>query len=259
MMKVSLPVSGLEVTLRQPAGDEDMLLLEAPTCDVSLALTLIQKIAAGTRDLPVSWETLSITDLDALLLGVRQMVFGDLVRADTRCPSQNCEAKIEVAFRIGDYLIHHQPQTATDVELAEESGWFRFTDQSVSFRLPTVGDRMAIARHSNPAFELAQRCIRPTNLAAEDLERVEQAMATMAPSLCNVLEGRCPECEAAVDLAFDPQQFTLQELRDQAAFIYDDIHLLAACYQWSEADILALPRHRRYRYAERVRLERRSA
>jgi hypothetical protein len=54
-------------------------------------------------------------------------------------------------------------------------------------------------------------------------------------------------------LFFDVQAFCLTELRNQAAFLYEDVHLLAQCYHWTEADILALPRHRRAHYAEFAR------
>jgi hypothetical protein len=56
-----------------------------------------------------------------------------------------------------------------------------------------------------------------------------------------------------VEILFDPQQFVLQELQNQARFVYEEIHLLAMYYQWSKAEILALPRSRRMYYAERIR------
>ena len=60
-------------------------------------------------------------------------------------------------------------------------------------------------------------------------------------------------------LRSDPRQFTLRELRDQAVFIYEDTHLLAEHYHWPEAEILALPRERRLRYAQMVRASRSAA
>jgi len=47
----------------------------------------------------------------------------------------------------------------------------------------------------------------------------------------------------------------LRELREQAAFIYEDVHLIAQHYRWSEAEIMLLPRNRRIRYAEMIRQE----
>ena len=79
---------------------------------------------------------------------------------------------------------------------------------------------------------------------------VEAAMEALAPSLLSELEGRCPECGASVACDFDPLQYTLRELRDQAAFVYQDVLAIAGHTHWSEAEILALPAVRRARYAE---------
>lgn len=255
-MNIRLPVSGLEIALRQPSGAEDVLLVEATVCDIYLALALLSRIAQVTNSSVVPWEDLPIPDLDLLLLQVRQMVFGSLIQADAFCPVKDCGTRIEVALRIGDYLVHHRPCPVVDVEQALEAGWLQFQDVAISFRLPTVADRLAIANQPEPECELVRRCVRPSELSAEQLDRVEQAMEALAPNLDNTLQGICPECGKTVDIYFDPEQFTLQELRNQAAFIYDDVHLLASHYQWSESEILALPRHRRRRYADKIRQER---
>ena len=41
-----LPVSGIEVQVRQPGGTEDVLLAEAPAFDVALALALAGSVAS---------------------------------------------------------------------------------------------------------------------------------------------------------------------------------------------------------------------
>jgi hypothetical protein len=259
MMNVRLPVSGLEITLRQLTGVEDVLLAEATRCDTYLAVALLNKIARLANGAAMQWKMLSVTDLDGLLLRVRQMVFGDRVRADTHCPAIGCDSKVEVAFSIEEYVDYYQPHPIAEVESAPESGWFQMKATPIAFRLPTAADRMAIALVADPVQELRQRCIRPFDLSVQLLQQVEEAMEAIAPSLCNPLQGICPECGAAVEVYFDPQQFTLQELRQQAVSIYEEVHLLATQYQWTEAAILRLPRHRRRQYAERVRQERRLA
>ena len=40
---------------------------------------------------------------------------------------------------------------------------------------------------------------------------------------------------------FDPLLYTLRELRDRAAFVYEDVCAIAHHFHWSEAEILALP------------------
>ena len=75
-------------------------------------------------------------------------------------------------------------------------------------------------------------------------------MDAMAPSLSDALKGSCPECGAALEMYFDVQQFVLRELRDQATFLYEDVHLVASQYHWPESSILDLPSRRRAQYAE---------
>ncbi len=254
-----LPVSGLEVRLREPTGVEDMLLLEATVFDTHLAVSLLAKIVTSPDGSDVDWTDLSLTDLDTALLLTRRMLLGERIRADAICPSEGCGASIEVSFYIRDYLAHNAPRQPRGVQSDAEPGWFQFKESAISFRLPTVADQLAIAHHPSPKQALIQRCIRPSDLKARQVRRVENALEAIAPSLAGTLQGKCVECRAEVEIFFDPQQFTLRELRNQAAFIYEDIHLLAFYYQWSEAAILALPRHRRMQYAETLRQARRVA
>lgn len=242
--------------LRQPTGAEDMLLLEATTYDTGLVLEFIRHLAVPANGLVIEWETLCVTDLDALLLLLRQMIIGDVIRTDVICPAKDCGRRIDVAFRIGEYLAHHSPRTPRGVEAADEAGWFRFRDASVSFRLPSAADQVAASRSPKAEYELIRRCIRPAEISARVLKRVETAMEALAPGLSDNVQGECPECGAKVTMYFDAQQFTLSELRNQAVFIYEDVHLLAKHYHWSQAEILALPRSRRARYTEMVQQER---
>ena len=250
-----LPVSGLEVRLRHPSGAEDVSLLEAREYDMRLQLALLSSLAQPAGVAEVEWATLTVTDLDALLLHLRQLVFGDLIQADMNCPSAGCGARVDVVFRIGDYLKHHEPHNARGVEKANEDGWFRLRQTSVEFRLPTGADQIAVTGHAQAERELIRRCVRPSKTPARLLKRVETAMGALAPSLSDFVRGTCAECGATVDIFFDPQHFILRELRDQARFVYVDVHLIAERYHWTEADILALPRERRINYAETIRRE----
>ncbi|MDT7543572.1 MAG: hypothetical protein QOE33_3476 [Acidobacteriota bacterium] len=250
-----LPVSGLEVLLRAPGGAEDVLLLDAFEYDARLALALLSRVAHRADGGDVDCETLTVTDFDALLLQLRRLVFGDLIRADMKCPAADCGAQIDVAFSVRDYLSHHEPRIAHRAEPTGEDGWFRLRGTDFSFRLPTVADLLAVSDHPHAERELRRRCLRPAKNYARFMPRIETAMRALAPSLSDVVRGTCPECGEGVDIHFDPRQFVLRELRGQAAYVYADVHLIAGRYHWSEADILALPRARRLNYAEMIRRE----
>jgi hypothetical protein len=253
---ITLPVSGIGVEVRAPCGAEDVLLLEARTLDAGLALELLARLARPAGDADVQWGELAVTDLDALLLGLRQELFEDWIRTDTSCPSEGCGARIDVFFRISEYLAHHRPRAARSAVPTKEEGWYRLRDAPVSFRLPRADDLADVVGSEAPERALIVRCVRPAEISRALLRRVERAMQALAPSLVDDVQGICPECGVEVDLCFDPQHFTLRELRDQASLVYEDVHLLAYHYHWSQDDILALPRRCRTRYADLIRRER---
>jgi len=284
-----LPVSGHIVVLRHPTGAEDLLLLEAARDDTELALALASHLVRPTDGPTFDWRQFTVSDLEALILRLRQATIGDRVGADVACQSTGCGRRIDISFSIDDYLAHRKPakpgaRSAWSVEPDEEPGWFRLTwvqkktgrlassaeppvDDSnapagvddcagaVAFRLPTIADQLAVAGEREGADELVRRCIRPAVVPLRLQRLVEAAMETMAPSLSGDLQGTCPECGAEVVVYFDARQFCLRELRDRAAFIYQDIDLLARRYHWSETDILTMPHVRRTNYAQLARQE----
>jgi hypothetical protein len=159
-------------------------------------------------------------------------------------------------FSIDAYVDHHHPSMPARLLAAGEPGWFRLQGGDVEFRVPRASDQVAIALEPRPEQALLLRCTRPAAIPAPARRRVEAAMEALAPSLLSELRGTCPECGAAVACNFDPLQYTLLELRDQAAFVYEDVYTIAERTHWSEAEILALPTARRGRYAELAQQER---
>jgi len=257
--RFALPVSRRVVVLRPPRGSEDLLLLEAartPAGDAALALALARRLARAAEAEPLDWNDLPVTDLDALVMRLRQLLIGDRIRADVACPAIGCGRRIDLAFGIEDFLAHHGPEPAKwPTEPDDEPGWFRPIESAerVSFRLPTVADQLAVIGRPAADDELARRCVRPADVPARLRHRVEEAMESLAPSLCGDLNGVCPECGAEVVVEFDARWYCLRELRDRAAFLYQDVDLLARRYRWTERDILALPHGRRAAYAELAR------
>lgn len=256
MSVVRLPVAGLDVGVRLPTGAEDLLLLEAGVADFALALALLARVVQRVDGVPIDWSALSITDVDVLLLRLRQRVLGDVVRAEVRCPAPDCSARVDIAFSISGYVNHHRPRTPARLLPAAEQDWFRLESSDVEFRVPRAADEVAIALDPRAEQSLLRRCVRPPEITARARRRVEAAMEAIAPSLFSELQGTCPECGATVTCNFDPLQYTLRELRDQATFVYEDVCTIARYTHWSEADILALPTARRTRYAELATQER---
>jgi hypothetical protein len=252
-MSKNCPVSK-SWALRAPTGEQDLLLAEAPSLDTKLAFELLSALARHPDGHPPDWDELSAGAFEALLMALRQRVFGDLVRAEARCPSSTCRATIDVSFSTADLLESRQPSRPRGVKPARRPGWYSLS--GATFRPVRAWDRAAAARVPDPERELIRRSVRPAGATRVLLDRVERAMVHLDPLVSREISGNCPMCAAPVRMYFDVQSFVLEELRQQAVFVFDDVHLLASRYRWTEERILAMPRSRRRRYAERILEER---
>ena len=240
-----LPVSNLDVVLRQPDGADELVLRETAGSAVSQGLALLARLSdAG------DWSELTVTDFEVLLLGLRVQVLGEGWDLGFACP--HCAARVEVSFRLADYLGHIRPRRPADVADAPgRPGWH--TCQGVAFRLPTASDQAAVAGVADPTRALAERCIDPPRPAAHVRARIERAMAAMGPEVSRPLAGRCPACGAAVEAPLHVARLVIGELTRESANLHEEVHLIARAYHWREAEILKLPRRRRQAYAERIR------
>jgi hypothetical protein len=255
----TLPVSRLAVTLAMPTGAQEMLLAESSPDDARLALALAQSLASATP--APDWAGLSVTDIDTLILRLRQMVVGPRVSTSLRCAAEGCGAPIDISFHLDDYLAFHHPAARPrgrgwNVTGPDETGWYTMQSRGAAparFRPPTLADQIEAMDHADAAAWLARRCVQAAALPARARARVDAALAAVAPPLAGPVQGRCPECGAEVAPLFLARSYCLRELAARARFIYDDVDILAGRYHWPERDILALPHARRLHYAERAR------
>ena len=241
------------MSFQQPTGWEDLLLQERQDSRAALTLMLIERLARAVDGSTLDWKELTVTDLDSLLLLLRQKVLGDVILSDIRCDKPSCGARVDISFRIGQYLASQRSRPPSWVEEDGESGWFRLAGQTVKFRLPTGGDLAALEDQPRVERELIRQCARPAGISARIRRRMERAMEALAPSLSRIVQGQCPECGGVLQIYFDVRSFVLRELRDRAASVYQDVHLLALYYKWPEESILSLPQKRRRYYAEMLR------
>ena len=248
---VRLPVSGTVVDMRPVTGAEDMLLLEAGGSQVEISIALANRLARRCDGSEMDAASLPLADLEALLLQFRRTLLGDRVLSHAKCPGAGCGTETDISFRISDYLAHYRPRRPRAVDaIKDEPGWFALSGSAVKFRLVTAADILASRSCPHAESELARRTICPGTASRHDRKRVQQAMETLAPPLAQEVAGRCPACGTTTQFSFDPQGFVQRELQYEAAFLYEDVNLLAGRYHWSEEKILSLPRMRRLQYAE---------
>jgi hypothetical protein len=259
--RLVLPASGLAVSLAPPTGAEEILLAERSAEDPFLALELARRLARA--DAEVDWAELPVTDIDTLIVHLRLAVIGDRVVGEAACRSPACGEPVDLSFRLSDWLAHRRPRQGGPrgrhwrcAPAPDAPGWTLLLardEAAARFRLPTLADQIAVHGAADPAAALAARVMQPAGLPARLRGRVEAAMEMLAPALAGPMQGQCPHCGAEITALFHARQYCLQELKERARFIYDDIDALAERYHWSEQAILRLPAARRGQYAERAR------
>lgn len=128
-------------------------------------------------------------------------------------------------------------------------------------RLPTGADqeKIVLADADTALSMLLSACLLSVNdapvppayldgLDEAQRTRLEEALDAVSPHVGVNLTTACPECGRHLVMEINPYGFL-------AAFseeILREVHILAACYHWSERDILSLPRDRRKRYLRMI-------
>jgi hypothetical protein len=242
-----LPVSGIALTVREPAGEDELFVVETELPPLLALLGLAQRVASTAAGDPVDWALLPAADLDAAALIIRRSWLGDAIRTDTTCP--DCRERIDVSFAIGDYIEHHRPRRARGVARSAPDGWFTLAGADVRFRIPTVADLLAAAAGGRLADTLSSRCVEAAEISRALAGRLDRALSALAPSLDDLLGGKCPACGREVAVRFDPVGYVMADLRSAFSGIYHQTHAVASAYGWPEAAILALPSRRRRHYA----------
>ncbi len=242
----TLPTSGRRVVTGEPAGADELLVLEGAGSAVETMLALARRLVTGAGD----WLELPAVDLGAAALLVRRAWLGGTIRTEAHCPAAGCGEQIDIAFRVDAYVDHHRPRRFRGAS-EREPGSFELAGTGVRFRVPTIGDLI----EAPTAAAMLERCVEPAKPTASVGRRIERALDAIAPALAGELAGVCPLCGAAVALWFEPVDYVLAELRDAATGLFDQVHELALAYHWSEPAILGLDRRRRLGYVERVRGE----
>ena len=264
-----------EVELKQLTGREEELLAASRQRESASLVTVvlsrcIQRI--GTIS-PVSEElarNLLIADRQYLLLKLREVTFGDQVRANIFCPWPECGKRVAINFSINDIPIRESEDKGpayTMILSSEIAGELAEEDRQITFRLPNGADQEAISAllAENEALALARLfgcCIQSIGCLANPGEDVisqlpppvrlaiEQHMEKVAPKVELTMDVRCHECDREFMVPFDLHRFFFGEMRTSGDLLYREVHYLAYHYHWSEGEIMEMTRDKRHRYIE---------
>lgn len=256
--------------------EEELLARESRRGSASLVTIVLSRCLLRLGSIaPVSEDAarrLLIADRQYLLLRLREVTFGDRVRATISCPWPDCGKQVDINFSIRDIPIKESVDKGPfyKMELSAEAACKNEKNnvyREITFRLPNGGDQEAVSPllRENEALALTmllERCIRgigPVENPAKELinklsplarMEIEKQMAAAAPHVELDMGANCPECGRDFTVPFDIHDFFFGELRTSLDLLYREIHYLAYHYHWSEREILDMPREKRHKYIE---------
>jgi hypothetical protein len=256
-----------EAQIRPLTGADEAFLLESAD-GLSRAETVSRMLSRcvgriGTIEPPDLDDVrdLSVGDREALLLHLRGLSFGGRISCVAHCPAGDCGEPMDLEFDTDDLLVPPVESDGACAEARLEGGreaWI------VTYRVPTGGDQEAIAATARSDVDdavaiLLDRCVVSVADAAGATVPVEQALQLLQANLPQLMSERdpqaeirlslcCPVCAHGFGVIFDAAEYLTSELSARGRTIFDEVHLIARRYHWSEAEILSLSVGRRRRY-----------
>jgi hypothetical protein len=201
---------------------------------------------------------LSIGNRDALLLQLREWMFGPRFLNVTRCPA--CSELIEWVTDISDLRFPAGGKTLT------ASYSLQVDTFNIQFRLPNSYDLFRVysdsGYQSNPK-KLLTDCIievlqekdnyNTLDLPADVLDVLDQRMSIEDAQAEINMALTCPGCSHKWESKFDIVNYLWMEIDSWARNILKDVAMLAAAFSWSETQILSMSPQRRQLYLDIIR------
>jgi hypothetical protein len=235
-------------------SQEELLAVWEASLDLALPLRAVELVrAAEAAEDP---GRLTPGQRDALLLEMRERIFGPEISAAAKCPQ--CGEEHEFEMRVGDVRLKPLP-TPPELSL-EQSGY------SVTFRLPDSADLIAASASTSIDADmrnlLLERCITRATLndhqiAVEELtdavrDAISMRMGEADPQGEVELSICCASCQFSWLELFDVVAFFWGEIQSWAVRTLNEVHQLAAAYGWSEKEALSVSSRRRAFYLDLI-------
>ena len=192
--------------------------------------------------LEVGQRTLYLAGIAAEAAGVAGL---EVVLA---CANAACKGQIEVELTTAR-LAEFQAEAHAEEQLSLETG-----GQVLALRRPTGDDQRcwtAAGTSVGPSDVLRDLLVAgDPDLSEAAVQRADAALQEFDPLVDFNCEVLCPYCGETHSYGVDLEQVALGRLRLTQYRLFEEVDRLAACYAWSEAEILALPAWRRRRYLQ---------
>lgn len=218
---------------------------------------LLFLIASSTDVESKVLEEIGLGQRDALLLNLRELLFGKNMACLVVCPA--CGDRLEMSLQVPEMQVN-QDETGTHLAKVQS---IHIDEYDLEFRSPNNRDLIVIA--DAPEGEdlrrlLLERCFQKITQGQEILpidELPENIMDAVIERMAQIdsqadvqLSLTCPACQHQWFVAFDIVSFLWNELNSWAIRLLHEVGILASHYGWSEKDILDMSPFRRRLYLE---------
>jgi hypothetical protein len=258
-----LPLTGRDEELLAQIHRRDTASLV--TALLAHAVRRVGDLAPVTEDIA---RQLLVADRQYLLLKLRQLNFGDIVRANLFCPWPDCGRRASIQFKLDDVPVVEPEERAPlhTMMLSPQATGDSMDKCEITFRLPNGADQEELSPllaqneaqalsgllcrtiHRIGSAPMNSECV--AELSSLARAEIEAEMARLAPKIEMSLDTSCPECGRGFAVPFDLQRLIFGELRADNDLLYRQVHYLAFHYHWSEREIMTMPRDKRLRYVE---------
>lgn len=193
-------------------------------------------------------EYLPIGARDALLIRLRESLFGSQLDSTVACPI--CAEEQEFQLSTAGILV------AAGADETKLSVCFEGADYAC--RLPDSSDLVSIQGATTvdeARRALVLRCLvdNPAAMLPEGvIDAISDAMAKADPQADFEISLQCFQCAHQWTAAFDIASFLLSEIQEWALRTMHQVHQLASAYGWSEAEALEVSPWRRAHYLELI-------
>jgi hypothetical protein len=263
-----------KVNLRQLIGYDEQYLQEMPD-DISLnsrVSRLFERIivfeGVNKEDTRSILSKLSIGDRVALLLHIRQLLLGDIIKSTITCPKCKQNMSLELSVKSLLQIKYPEPEEYYDLKAC---GFNLQVRPLTGFEQETNLSSSSVDSNEDKLLEeLVRVCVVHSDPPLPDLlpksliEAIGKKMEEIDPLSDITLAMSCIGCSHAFFPSFPVEEYIFSEIgllgRGGAVAISgggggvslldQEVHLLAFNYHWTEKDILSIPTGRRKRYVK---------
>lgn len=198
----------------------------------------IERLGGYSPATPELVSMLSLADQDHLAMEIRADLFGDRLFLSAECCNPSCGEWADVSISLSELI----GDTKDVPERIHSDNYKQLSAH------PPLGNNGRQSTNIWP--ELIDEHINWSEISEQHQQTLALSMARHDAQPDLGIAAPCPACGLLIEFEIDPFALLERELKQGTSRLTAEIHCLAFHYGWTEAEILSLPRERRWRYLQ---------